>query len=352
MGRDDRFMVSFMNGKKLALWKGNWHIQVQYPEKVLVILLVIFTLFCIPATASVAYSTSSPQILAKGDTLTINGTDARNGSVSIWVIGRDYFKVMSSDPDGNGNYLLSIPPEETARFSSGQYAIMIQDPGTNGKPDVGYRVEKNENISLMNNQDILVNIGPPHAIGANAEPIVRIILEGTAMPGIDDFFTSHSFIVEESWIHFDQKSPGNPDGQLPNLTEGYHVTLMGTTNTGVENSLHADIRNLDTNTLVSSETIPVIAGSDTNRWSFDLNTSGLPPGEYFVTVGWMKTNTTGTASTMFTIVSGHGSAPVSQDRDTPENSAGGKIPLPFIAGGMVLTGIVCVSVMILSQKKA
>jgi len=272
--------------------------------RVTAVMLAATLLLCIPAAASITFTTSTPQTLAKGDTLAISGTGAQNGSVTVWVIGRDYFETVTTVPDKDGYFTLAIPPEETARFSSGRYAVVIQDPGTNGRPEIGYRSDSAGNISFLNGQAVFADIGPTRGITANAEPVARILVGGTALPGTDDVLAPYYVFIEEPSISFDNISAA--DSQFPEVTAGKRITISGTTNMGVENSLHVDLRNLDTNTLIGTRTIPVTAGGQKNRWSFDLDTAGLPPGEYFVTVGWMKSNVTGTGSTIVRVISGSG----------------------------------------------
>jgi hypothetical protein len=318
-------------------------------KKCATILLVLLLFIVGPVGASMTFTLSGQQTLAKGDSFTITGTGATNGSIAVWIIGRDYFTIKTANPDREGNYSLIVKPEETGQFSSGQYAFVIQDPGANKKMDIESRVAGNGNITLQNEGTAIADIGPKQGIRTSAEPVVRILQTRTTLPRIDDILTPYYFIVEEPAIHFDQKSRANPDGQLPILTVGERITISGTTNMGVENSLHADIRNLDTNTLISTKTIPVIAGRDTNRWSFELDTAGFSPGEYFVTVGWMKSNTTGTGSTIFTVVAESDPTLVSRNSGTLGTNAGGTLPLPVIIGGVVLLGI-C-ALFVLSQRR-
>jgi hypothetical protein len=44
------------------------------------------------------------------------------------------------------------------------------------------------------------------------------------------------------------------------------------------------------------KTIPVTAGNRINTWTWNLDAPGLPPGDYELTVGWAKSNTTGKGS--------------------------------------------------------
>ncbi len=90
-------------------------------------LFVVLLLAIVPVEASLSFSTSSPQTIAKGDTVTIVGTGATNGTVTLWIIGRNYFRISTAVPDTTGKFAITVRPEDTVQFSSGQYAFVIQD---------------------------------------------------------------------------------------------------------------------------------------------------------------------------------------------------------------------------------
>jgi len=320
-------------------------------KKCTAILLVLLLFIVVPVAASIAFTPDSPQVIAKGDTFTINGTGATNGTVATWIIGRNYFRISVVTPDKTGNFTVFMKSEDTGQFSSGQYAVVIQDPGANKNMEITSWVAGNGNITILDRGAVIADTGPVQDIRSNAEPVVRTLQAGTTLPGVDDILVPHYFLVEEPSIHFDQKSGANPDGQLPDLTAGERITISGTTNMGVENSLHADIRNLDTNTLTLSKTIPVIAGNGTNRWSFDLDTAGFSPGEYFVTVGWLKSNNTGTGSTLFSVVAGSGSTPLPHNGGTLQTDSGGALSLPSFARAGIFLGLVVIGILMLKRKK-
>ena len=68
---------------------------------------------------------------------------------------------------------------------------------------------------------------------------------------------------------------------------------------GPENYLRTHIYNRDTNALIISNTIPIMEGSPINRWSYQIEAPGLPQGNYYLTVGWTKSNTTSTRDSKF-----------------------------------------------------
>lgn len=323
--------------------------------------LCLLLIMSIPVAASVTLITDSPQVTAKGDMITISGTHARNGTLACWIIGRNYFRVSPVVPDATGNFSIILTPEETGHFSSGRYTVVIQDPGFNKRPDIESRVAGNGNITILDSGTLVAELVPKLDIRADAEPVVRILQKGSLRPGTDDILTPNYFLVEEPFIHFDRRSQSDPDRPLPGLTAGEHMNISGTTNMGMENTLQVIIRNLDTNRLILTTTVPVIAGSDTNRWSYDLDTTGFSPGEYFVTVGWLKSSTTGTSSTifsvvaepgstMFSIAAGPGSTPEPHNAPVTGTGRGGELALPPIARTGIFLGLVVIGILMLKRK--
>ena len=126
--------------------------------------------FCVPSVAAdITLTTSSPQVLARGDTLTINGTNAINGTCAVWVIGRNYFDVTNVNPDKKGMLTLVIKPKETMTFSSGEYAVLLQDPGKNGALEIG-PLYWSDGIKIANNGKIIDEIGLKENLKGNVEP--------------------------------------------------------------------------------------------------------------------------------------------------------------------------------------
>jgi hypothetical protein len=288
-------------------------------------LILILTLAIVPASASVTFASSSPDTIAKGDSFTITGTGAGNGSVSLWVIGRNYFGTTTAEPDKNGSYQFTMQPEMTRQFSSGQYAFIIQDPGKDGKRQIESHIS-GKNISVTAGRIEILDLGPAQNLRANVEPEVSLITSLAGRQGSDDTLTPYYFFVEEPFVHFDQVPAASTDSRLPNQTAGDPIVINGTTNIGVDNKLLVVIHKLDTNAIISSDTISITPGSRINHWSFSPGNAALPAGEYYITVGWQKSATTGTGSAQFTVV---------------QQSTGGIYPPAIAAGGIVLVlGIV------------
>lgn len=256
-----------------------------------VILVLLLAIIAAPVTAAVYFTTSAPGIITKGDTFSISGTGAVNGTVGIWIVGRDHFEVLTTAPDRHGNFSITIKPSATNRFSSGQYAIVFQDPGASGVLEIEGGTDVNDNLVVMNRGKIVTRLGHRQDLGENIRPIVGQILSSSSIPGMDDIFQVEYFFVEEPAVFFNNLIPAS-GFRLPDQITGERIVISGTTNIATENAISTEIRTRNTKELVTVKTIPVISGDPMNTWIWDLDAPGLPPGDYELTVGWVKSNTT------------------------------------------------------------
>jgi hypothetical protein len=269
-----------------------WWNCVNFSKRGTVILVLLLAIIPMPVTAAVYYTTSAPGIITKGDPFAISGTGAVNGTVGVWIVGRDHFEVLTSAPDRHGNFSLTIKPSATDRFSSGQYAIVYQDPGAGGILEIEGGTDVNGNLVVMNRGKNIARLGPRQELGENIRPVAGQILSASSIPGIDDIFQAEYFFVEEPAFFFDNLIPAS-GFRLPDQITGERIVISGTTNIGTENTINTEIRTRNTKEVVTVKTIPVIAGDPMNTWTWDLDAPGLPPGDYELTVGWAKSNTTG-----------------------------------------------------------
>ena len=99
-------------------------------------------------------------------------------------------------------------------------------------------------------------------------------------------------------MHFNRV---NDAGNLPDQTTGESLLITGTTNVGPEDQLQVSVRNATSGDLITSQTIPVVEGSNSNQWTYSLEEPGLPAGIYNVTVGEQKYTTQGSASAQLTV---------------------------------------------------
>lgn len=271
--------------------------------------IVVLLLFIItPVAASVYYSTSAPGVITKGDMFSISGTNATNGLVTIWIVGRNYFDTFAVTPDRQGNFSVSIKPSKTETFSSGQYAIVLQNPGPGGVVEIEPGTDSGGNLTIMNRGKIIERLGPLQDLKGNVQPVVALLTDSAKIPGVDDTFLTEYFFVEEPSVQFDNFVSGSTI-KLSDQITGERIVFTGITNMGTENYLRAHIYNKSSNELITSNTLPIIAGVRSNHWSYELNAPGLPRGEYYLTVGWEKVNKTGTGLATFTVKESNTSMP-------------------------------------------
>ena len=277
-------------------------------ERMAGLLLILPVLLVPPVSAAFAAATSSPQTIVIGDSVALNGTSAMNGTVALWVIGRDYFDLRTVVPDKKGNFSFILKPEDTGKFSTGQYVFILQDPGADRTLEIA-PVFWSDGIRIADSGKNIANIGPKEGLPANITPVANTIMNAAATRDVDDVFTPEYFLVENAFVRFNRATDSPAGIRLPDQTTGEGIFISGTTNMGVENTLRVDIRNQTTGALVTSRTTPVVAGSALNSWSYELFEPGLPAGNYFVTAGWQKPYANGNGSAFIRILAQYSSAP-------------------------------------------
>ena len=262
------------------------------------IIILLLAMITAPVGAAVYFTSSAPGIITKGDPFTVSGTGAGNGTVGIWIVGRDHFEVLTTMPDRHGNFSIMLRPSATERFSSGQYAIIFQDPGASRILEIEGGTDASDNLVVMNRGKIIARLGHRQDLGENIKPVADQILFVSTLPEVDDIFFAQYFFVEEPAIFFSRLIPAT-GFRLPDKITGERIVIPGTTNIGPENTLKTEIRAQNTNEIVTEKSISVMAGIPMNTWNWDLDAPGLPPGEYEITVTWQKSNTT--AHGIFTV---------------------------------------------------
>lgn len=255
-----------------------------------VILILLLAIITMPVTAVVYFSTSAPGIITRGDPFSISGTGAVNGTIGIWIIGRDHFEVLTTAPDRHGNFSLTIKPSATDMFSSGQFAVIYQDPGPDAILEIEGGTDVNGNIVVMNRGKIISRLGHRQDLGGNIRLVGDQILDTMSIQGIDDTFLTEYFFVQKPAIFFDNLIPAS-GLRVPDQVQGERIVIHGTTNIGKENTLTTEIRTRDTHEIVTTKTIPVFAGYPMNTFVWDLDAPGLPPGDYELSVAWVKSDT-------------------------------------------------------------
>jgi len=302
---------------------------------VIAVIIVIAACIVLPAAAAVYYQASTPEVITKGDTFSVSGTGAVNGTVALWVIGRDTFEVRTVAPDRHGNFSLVFKPTETLKFASGQYAVMLQDPGRSGTMEIEAGRDSSGNITIMNRGKIIARLGAVEDLRGNVQQEIYTLTSAASLQGVDDTFLTEYFFVEEPAVHFDQLIPAS-GSRLPDQISGEGFLFTGTTNMGEENTLRAELRSADTNTPVTSKEIPIIPGLSLNRWSYGIDAPGLEPGNYILSVGWTKSNTTGMAQ--FAVKEAPGTVPPAPGPTPPTVS----VPLPKGLDTLLIIGVLFV----------
>lgn len=307
---------------------------------------IILMVFCIvPATAEMTAVTSSgSQTIVKADTVNLTGTGAQNGTVMLWIVGRNFFDTKTAATDKKGNYSIILKPEETNKFSTGEYAFFIQDPGANRAFEITPLLWS-DGIRIADQGKVVTNIGDKSSFRADIEPVAAMILSVSLRQDTDDLFTPYYFYVEDPYVRFNRVGEGS-SARLPDQTTGEAILITGTTNFGPENQLHVEIRNSSSGDLVTARSISVERGTNTNQWSYNLDEPGLPAGNYIISVGEQKYTTEGNASAKLTIleyrIAGVTTTLPQPEIPTGENLYDVILPLIISFAALVIIGIIIV----------
>jgi hypothetical protein len=307
------------------------------------ILFIIIMASCMmPAAASVYFTSSTPQVITKGDTFSVSGTGAMNGTVALWIIGRNYFEIRSTAPDRHGNFSFVLKPTETEKLTGGQFIVIVQDPGPDGAMEIEPGKDSTGNLTIMNRGKIIAWLGAREDISGKLPTIADTLSFATGIQGVDDSFLTNSFFVEEPATYFDQIIPGTDT--LPGQISGETIVITGTTNVGTENTLRAELHNRDTDEMVTEKAIPIVAGDEVNHWTCTFDSPGLQPGNYDLSIGGMKSNTSDMRSAEFPVVRAPGP---SEPSGPPMTMPSAAPQLPQGLDTLLIIGIIFVLMLIL-----
>jgi hypothetical protein len=190
----------------------------------------------------------------------------------------------------------------------------------------------------MNRGKIVARLGPRQELGDNIHIVADQILSTSFIPGVDDIFQAEFFFVQKPAIFFDQLIPAS-GLRIPDQITGERIVISGTTNIGTENTLNTEIRTRNSHDVVTVKTIPVIAGYRLNTWTWDLDTPGLPPGDYDINVGWVKSDITSNGTFSVKYPAPPSSSPVKPIGTTVPPQDDYTFPI-FVASSLIVLAIV------------
>jgi len=308
----------------------------------LLILFLAASCLAFPAAATVYYSASTPQIITKGDTFVVSGIGAKNSTVAVWVIGREYFDVRTATPDRYGNFSLVYKPTDTMKFQNGQYAVVLQDPGESRSFEIGPGRDTGGNLTFMNRGKIIFRLGRMEDLPGNVQKEAEALASSAQLEGVDDVFLVRYFSVENPSIYIDGIIPAS-DSRLPDTTTGEKIVIAGTTNLRGDDAIHAVISDAGSGTAITTKDIAILPGSSLNRWSYVLEEPGLEPGMYRITLSSAAMGSEESATAYLTVRNADGRTPAHQP---PVPLPPGEASLPDWLDKLLILGIIFVGAVI------
>jgi len=253
-------------------------------------------------TASVSANT-----VAEGDILYIQGTAEGNPTdVFVWIFGKNYRSCQNSAAvASDASYQYKLDRGDTQPLYAGQYFAIVQHPMMNGIADViGSPTGPTCTQASINPASTTWTVGSPtvQLAGLQASDAATALTDLLNSPNIDDTYTKLSFMVEDPWIRLDTIGDHYVGDQIPitgttNIAAGDQVQI-----TVVSSSFQPTEKTQSGQFSGQSGTVPVVAGSPYNTFSFTVDASTFKPDEYLVTAESIQPSQTTTGT--FNVLAG------------------------------------------------
>lgn len=246
--------------------------------------------------------------LAKGDDLKITGTaEGKPSNIYVWIFGKNFYGQDSNNPqasesvedDGTFEYKL----EDTDNLAAGQYFVILQHPMAKTGPGNDVYWDTTDQVLVAPGQTD-VNLK-----NLQASDAATALINAMDSSNVDDTYTKLTFSVQEAWIRIDS---------IGDKAVGEKFTITGTTNLAVGDELNVDIQSVAFGATKKTEssgfsgrsgTVKVVEGTDTNKWSYEVDATNYKPDQYQVKVEGIDVSDAST-STTFNIVEGVPTTPV------------------------------------------
>ena len=244
------------------------------------LLIIVFILLIVPTpvcgSQPFVSAMISQSIITPGDPLFIRGVAEGYkipSIVNVWIFGPEFVTCDIANVMNDASFEYVLNGQQTAKFTSGQYIIIVQHPGPNQDIDTKcFGVDTVEGlIAVLNRQNN------------------------------DDIYTKLQFLVEGPIIRID------PVGDRH---VGDKFSISGVTNLPLSTQVKITIFQSGT-TKGFSRTLQVVKGDyGLNKISLAIDTSGLDTGEYIITANAI--GKTASATILFFLLESTSSSSTSQ----------------------------------------
>ncbi|MHB8164195.1 MAG: MEMAR_RS02690 family S-layer glycoprotein, partial [Methanoregula sp.] len=235
-------------------------------------------------------ATMSHNKVARGDECFITGTAEGNpNSVYLWVFGPNYQLLENPiNVNSDASFSFNFTRDLTKKLESGQYFVVIQHPGQNGRADIRHGSHGPNSNFIWKDDKKVGGITTIDISQERPSDAAEKLLEMLNLPSVDDIYTKLSFLVEEPNITINPIEP---------KVIGEFFTITGSTNLNVDDELLIELKQdllFESNqhsarSFDLSGVCRVIRGESENKWSFDVDCSILMKGKYILEVTSLET---------------------------------------------------------------
>ncbi|UUX91286.1 hypothetical protein [Methanoplanus endosymbiosus] len=258
-------------------------------NKYRIFVILSSALFLLPVLITGVVSGSDPAddllSYAKGDTVTVSGFAAGSPSqgVAVWLFGNNLWDRNMISVGSSGDYSYELSPSETSSLAAGQYYVIVQHPGYNGKFDVYTSTDAQGQTIVTSDAGSSFIIGGSGSLqGRQAAAALMGMLDSN---DIDDMYSYTSFILKDPLIE---------DNSDDKVYEKGVISLSGSTNFAAGEKLFYSLQPLEFGPTSKDSDMPeggtsgniyVTGSHPLNLWNVEIDASDYPAGEYMFEIG-------------------------------------------------------------------
>jgi len=229
------------------------------------------------------HSPLSQEYIVKGDPLAISGTIPGLAEIRMWIFGPQYADAVTLPvhPDGSFGYNFTI--KEIEKMESGNYTVVLQSSGENGKYDIVLDERTGEVINTSmpysNHDRVLFTLAQAKNMRSAAPDVLVRAIKETAL---DDGYAVYTFSIADPFIELDP---------VRDYYVGETITISGRTNIPAGESVfitcHREFKDYGGpgDIVRDWRSVTVEAGhASINHFSADFNSSATKPGQHWVYV--------------------------------------------------------------------
>jgi len=199
----------------------------------LIVYLIFFLIIPPMAAGDVIPFDKSPlsqEYIVVNDPLTISGTIPGLAEIRMWIFGPQYADAVTLPVHPDGSFGYNITAKEIEKMESGNYTVILQSPGENGKYDIALDERRREVVNTSRPSTdpdrVLFTLAQAKTMLDTDAPDALVRAIGNV--AVDDRYAAYSFSIADPFIELDP---------VRDYYVGETITISGRTNIPVNDRI-------------------------------------------------------------------------------------------------------------------